>query len=189
MVNLKVVDGGLEETIHAHVDREDIFDDQLSRIRYGSLGSCDAQAKTHAVLVLHQLHHVALTHGTVTYLVSHSLSMALFDLIEVKIATCFIKLRIKLLVQLCIFNGAFVELFLYAFADCFVGNIVELSNQDVVDVLLSVLAHKSVDGGDLVLEYDDRIHQGGTYLLITDLPDIDLVLVYLRIYLLDLLIN
>ena len=115
--------------------------------------------------------------------------MALFDLIEVQIVTCFIKLRIKLLVQLCIFNGAFVELFLHAFADCFVSDIVELGNQDVIDVLLSVLAHKSVDGGDLVLENDDRIHQGRTDLLVSDLPDIGLVLVYLRIYLLDLLIN
>ena len=88
-------------------------------------------------------------------------------------------MSIEFLVQLFIFNGAFVELFLHTLTDCFISYIVELGNQDVVDVLLSVLAHKSVNSSDLILEDDDRIHQSRTYLLIVDLSYIDLVLVYL----------
>ena len=52
-IHLEIVDGGLEETVKTHVDREYVCDDQLGWVRDSGLGTLDCQTKAHAVLLSH----------------------------------------------------------------------------------------------------------------------------------------
>ena len=71
--------------------------------------------------------------------------MVLLYLVEVHLAMGSIELDIILFKALIVLNEALIKPFLDAsFADGFVGNVIQLSNQQVADVFLHILAHDAI---------------------------------------------
>ena len=100
------------------------------------------------------------------------------------------KLSIKLLERGIVLNSAFIELLLHtSLANRLVGDIIQLGNEQVIDALLSILAHDAVDLGCLLLELQEAFHEGRTNIFILHRADHALILLAIIINLLYLLIN
>ena len=74
-------------------------------------------------------------------------------------------------------------------ADSLVCNIIELSDEQVVNSLLSVLAHDSEDCSNLLLELDHGLHELLAHIFVSDLANQSLLLIHLLINLLNLLVD
>lgn len=100
------------------------------------------------------------------------------------------KLSIKLLEGAIVLNSAFIQLLLdTCLSNSLVGDIVELGDKQIVDAILRIRTHDTIHGGSLLLERQEVLHEGSTYIFILDTSDQVLVLLTRFIDLLDLLVD
>ena len=87
-------------------------------------------------------------------------------------------------------DGAFVEALAQAcLADGLVGDIVELSDDQVIDLLVRVRTHDPVHLSSLSLELQERFHENRSDIFIFDLANHGLILIDVLVNLLDFLID
>ena len=99
-------------------------------------------------------------------------------------------MQVEFLECVFIFDSTLIQLLLNAcLSDGSVSNIIELSNQKVVDVSMHIILHDVVDSCNLLLERKDVVHEPFADFLVLDLDDQALILINLLIKLLDLLID
>ena len=98
--------------------------------------------------------------GAVTEFVPQGLFMVLLHLVEVDLAVGSVELDVILFKGLIVLDGALIKLLLdTTFANRFVSHVIQLSNQQVAYVFLQIFAHNTIDGGNLLFERHDLLHE------------------------------
>ena len=189
LVELQIVDRRLQEAIETQVCWEDFLDDQSGGVCNACLRSADTETYAHAVFSFHQVNCVAHRQWTVTNFVDCLLVSSL-NIIKVDLSMDVIQLLLHLLEQLFALNCSFVHLLLQScLLDCFICNVIQLSDQKVVHFGCRVSRHDAHDIGNFPFEFDDLFQKLGPHLLLLNLPDQFLILVDLLILLFDSLID
>ena len=116
--------------------------------------------------------------------------MGVLHFIEIDLGVRLDKLRFRLLERNVILDRALVKLLLDAsLADGLVGDIIELRDDQVIDLLVGVRTHDPVHLRSLRLELQERFHECRSDIFIFDLAHHGLILIDVLVDLLDFFVD